>query len=201
MFASMLMFCEVTNPRQLWDAHWESLSDNIEVMTHHERDDLAVTLSEDALKDRALYEIDQVFICNGHRLENFPTLPKSNYVLSVHGGNRLVQEELAYDQHSLTTDADNAKDRFNDDQRSTYKIILNVVTNKKGKLFFMYGNGGTGKTFVWTTLLSRLRRQGKIVLAVASLGITSLLLLGGRTAHSRFKILIDLHDESTCNIT
>jgi hypothetical protein len=201
MFASMLMFCEVTNPRQLWDAHWESLSDNIEVMTHHERDDLAVTLSEDALKDRALYEIDQVFICNGHRLENFPTLPKSNYVLSVHGGNRLVQEELAYDQHSLTTDADNAKDRFNDDQRSTYKIILNVVTNKKGKLFFVYGNGGTGKTFVWTTLLSRLRRQGKIVLAVASSGITSLLLLGGRTAHSRFKILIDLHDESTCNIT
>jgi hypothetical protein len=28
-----------------------------------------------------------------------------------------------------------------------------------------------------------------------------LLLLGGRTAHSRFKIPIDLHDESTCNIT
>jgi hypothetical protein len=28
-----------------------------------------------------------------------------------------------------------------------------------------------------------------------------LLLLGSRTTHSRFKILIDLHDESTCNIT
>jgi len=39
------------------------------------------------------------------------------------------------------------------------------------------------------------------VLVVASSGITSLLLLGGRTAHSRFKIPIDLHDESTCNIT
>jgi len=39
------------------------------------------------------------------------------------------------------------------------------------------------------------------VLAVASSGITSLLFLGGRTAHSRFKIPIDLHDESTCNIT
>jgi hypothetical protein len=32
MFASMLMFCEVTNPKQLWDAHWESLSDDIEVV-------------------------------------------------------------------------------------------------------------------------------------------------------------------------
>jgi hypothetical protein len=39
------------------------------------------------------------------------------------------------------------------------------------------------------------------MLAIASLGIASLLLLGGRIAHSRFKIPIDLHDESTCNIT
>ncbi len=113
----------------------------------------------------------------------------------------MVEKELAYDQHSLTTDADNTEDRLNDDQRSTYETILNVVTNKEGKLFFVYGNGGTDKTFVWTTFLSRLRGQSKIVLAVASLGIASLLLLGGRTAHSRFKIPIDLHDESTCNIT
>jgi hypothetical protein len=75
------------------------------------------------------------------------------------------------------------------------------VTNKEGKLFFVYGSGGTGKTFVWTMLLFRLRGQGKIVLTVASSRIASLLLLGGRIAHSRFKIPIDLHDESICNIT
>jgi hypothetical protein len=101
----------------------------------------------------------------------------------------------------LTTNADNAEDRLNDDQRNAYETILNVVTNKEGKLFFVHGSGGIDKTFVWTTLLSRLRGQGKIVLVVASSGIASLLLLGDRTAHSRFKILIDLHDESTCNIT
>jgi hypothetical protein len=111
----MLMFYEVTNPKQLWDAHWESLSDDIEAMTHREHDDPTVTLFEDVLKDCVLYEIDQVFIRNRHCLEDFPMLPKSNYVLSVHGGNRLVQEELAYDQHSLTIDADNAEDRLNDD--------------------------------------------------------------------------------------
>jgi len=84
-------------------------------MTHREHVDPSVTLSEDALKDRALYEIDQILMRNGHHLEDFPTLPKSNYVPSIHGGNWLVQEELAYDQHSLTTDVDNAEDRFNDD--------------------------------------------------------------------------------------
>jgi hypothetical protein len=58
MFASMLMFCEVMNPRQLWDAHWESLSDDIEEMTRCEHADPTVTLSEDVLKDPALYEIN-----------------------------------------------------------------------------------------------------------------------------------------------
>jgi hypothetical protein len=164
----MLMFCEVTNPRQLWDAHWESLSDDIEAMTCYERVDPTITLPEDALKDRALYEINQVLMHNGHRLEDFPTLPKSNYIPLVHGGNRLVQEKLAYDRHSLTTNADNAEDRLNDDQRNAYKTVLNAMINKEGKLFFVYGSGGTGKTFVWTTLLSRLQGQSKIVLVVTS---------------------------------
>jgi hypothetical protein len=87
MFASMLMFCEVTNPKELWDAHWESLSDDIEAMTRRELDHLAVTLSKDALKDRALYEINQVLIRNEHRLEDFLVFPKSNYVPLVHRGN------------------------------------------------------------------------------------------------------------------
>jgi hypothetical protein len=97
MFASMLMFYEVTNPKQLWDAHWESLSNGIEAMTHCEHADPTVTLFKDALKVRALYEIDHVLMRNGHCLEDFPTLPKSNYIPSIHGGNRLVEEELVYD--------------------------------------------------------------------------------------------------------
>jgi hypothetical protein len=101
----------------------------------------------------------------------------------------------------LTIDVNNAQDRLNDDQRNAYETILNAMTNKEGKLFFVYSSGGIGKTFVWTTLLSRLQGQGKIMLTVASSGITSLLLLAGITAHSKFKISIDLHNESTCNIT
>jgi hypothetical protein len=45
----------------------------------------------------------------------------------------LVQEELAYDQHSLTTNVDDAEDRLNDDQRNAYETILNDVTNKEKK--------------------------------------------------------------------
>jgi hypothetical protein len=54
----------------------------------------------------------------------------------------------------LTTNADDAEDRLNDDQCSAYETILNVMTNKDGKLFFVYGSGGIDKTFVWIMLLS-----------------------------------------------
>ncbi|KAH1069013.1 hypothetical protein GYH30_006552 [Glycine max] len=67
-------------------------------------------------------------------------------------------------------------------------------------MFFLYGFGGTGKTFIWRTLASSLRAENQIVIIVASSGITSLLLLGGRTAHSRFKIPVPIFEDSTCNI-
>ncbi len=73
------------------------MSANIEAMTCRDCDDPTVTLFEDVLKGHALYEIDQVLIHNEHYLKDFPTFPKSNYVPLIHGGNRLVQEELAYD--------------------------------------------------------------------------------------------------------
>ncbi|XP_058741690.1 uncharacterized protein LOC131614079 [Vicia villosa] len=71
--------------------------------------------------------------------------------------------------------------------------------NKEG-VFFLHGYGGTSKTFMWRTLSSALRSERKICITVASSGIASLLLPGGRTAHSKFKIPGPTLDNSTCNI-
>ncbi|BAH91022.1 Os01g0300400 [Oryza sativa Japonica Group] len=57
-----------------------------------------------------------------------------------------------------------------------------------------------GKTFLWNTLLANIRNKGKIVLAVASSGIVALLLPGGRTPHSRFRIPLDIQEDSMCAI-
>ncbi|XP_012070165.2 uncharacterized protein LOC105632401 [Jatropha curcas] len=77
---------------------------------------------------------------------------------------------------------------------------MTAVNEDKGGLFFLYGYGGTGKTFIWRTLSSGIRSRDDIVLTMASSGIASLLLSGGRTAHSRFKIPLNLNEDSTCNI-
>ncbi|GKG46346.1 DNA helicase, partial [Tanacetum coccineum] len=60
----------------------------------------------------------------------------------------------------------------------TYMATCNV--------YLMYGYGGTRKTYLWSTIISRIRLTGKVSLSVASSGIASLLLPGGRTSHSRF---------------
>lgn len=49
-------------------------------------------------------------------------------------------------------------------------------------------------------LASALRSKHDIVLTVATSGIASLLLPGGRTAHSKFKMPVPTLDNSTCNI-
>jgi ATP-dependent DNA helicase PIF1 len=75
-----------------------------------------------------------------------------------------------------------------------------AVTNQKGGVFFLHGYGGTGKTYMWRTLASALRSKHEIVLTVATSGIASLLLPGGRTAHSKFKMPVPTLDNSTCKI-
>ncbi|GKE17466.1 ATP-dependent DNA helicase RRM3-like protein, partial [Tanacetum coccineum] len=51
------------------------------------------------------------------------------------------------------------------------------------------------------TKYERIRRRGDIVLNVESSGIASLLMSGGRTAHSRFHISINIDETSTCSIS
>lgn len=64
----------------------------------------------------------------------------------------------------------------------------------------MYGYGGTGKTYLYKTLSAAIRSRERIVLNVASSGIAALLREGGRTAHCRFAIPINIVDDSMCNI-
>jgi hypothetical protein len=77
---------------------------------------------------------------------------------------------------------------------------MSSVTMQKGGVFFLHGYGGTGKTFMWRTLAASLRSRCQIVLTVATSGIASLLLPGGRTAHSKFKIPVPAFENSMCNI-
>jgi hypothetical protein len=80
-------------------------------------------------------------------------------------------------------------------------MIVETVLQSKPEFFFVSGYGGTKKAFLWNAVITYLRGHRKIVLSVALSGVASLLLPGGHTAHSHFKIPCDDIDEgTTCNI-
>ncbi|XP_015161029.1 uncharacterized protein [Solanum tuberosum] len=61
--------------------------------------------------------------------------------------------------------------------------------------------GGSGKTFLYRALLATVRSKGFIALATATSGVAASILPGGRTAHSRFKIPINIDEQFSCNIS
>ncbi|CDF39089.1 ATP dependant DNA helicase [Chondrus crispus] len=70
-----------------------------------------------------------------------------------------------------------------------------------GRLFVVDAPGGTGKTIVLDAIQDFLRTRRKQFIAVATSAFAAVLLDGGRTAHSVFKIPIPVSAESTCSFS
>lgn len=157
-------------------------------------------MEQDDLDNHTLYKIEQLLRNSGSSLQCFTGmhLPSSDFVIS--GGNRLIVDELGYDCKSLKSEHAQMFNNLTSEQKVIYEKIMFAVNQDAGGVFFVYGYGGTGKTYLWKTLSTTVRSMGKIVLNVASSGIASLLLSVGRTAHSRFIIPINPTEDSFCSI-
>lgn len=125
-------------------------------------------------------------------------MPKAEMLVAL--TNRLLMEEKNFDRKKLIEDHESYRATLHPEQKLIYEYVITSLTRNEQVLAFVYGHGGTGKTFLWTTIISALRSKGKIVLAVDASSVASLLLPCGRTAHSHFKIWLDLIDTSLCNI-
>jgi hypothetical protein len=115
--------------------------------------------------------------------------------------NYLLRQELAvYDLAELTLQVEDRQTFFNHEQRAVYDAVLKSVQNNEGRIFFLQSAGGCGKTYVCNTIAAAVRATNNPALCVASSAIAALLLDGGRTAHSRFKIPIPIFETSFCGI-
>ena len=82
-----------------------------------------------------------------------------------------------------------------------FDALCQAVTSGEGGMFFLNGFGGTSKMFLINLMLAKVQSNGDIALATAFSGIAAILLNEDTTAHSRFKILIDIQFNFICNIS
>ncbi|XP_071740565.1 uncharacterized protein [Rutidosis leptorrhynchoides] len=180
LFVSLITSDSISCPERVWQQTCDLLSDDL---THEVHERLR-SKDPDALKhvlhNLALARIEKQLNRSGSTLKNIPNMPFPDYEFIQQSCNMLIHDELSYDL--------------------TFDTIVASIDNDESQLFFLYGYGGTGKTFVWKTLAAAIRSRGDIVINITSSGIAALLLIGGRTAHSRFAIPINVLEDSFYSI-
>ncbi|XP_057719705.1 uncharacterized protein LOC130934133 [Arachis stenosperma] len=158
-------------------------------------------MTDEELQTFCLMEIEKLLQANGKPLRDFSGMPLPNVNLVSQFSNSMVLCKLEYDISVMLEEHDSNFSKLNKEQKSIYDRIIHCVTNKEHGLFFIYGFGGTEKTFLYRILSVKLRSQRRIVINVASSGIASLLLPGGKIAHSIFGIPIELNEDTICRFS
>ena len=199
LFATLLLFCSPADPATLWHDYRQAICIDLR---HQLQGQLGPQVSEEDAYDYGLYLIDKMLQESGKSLAaNWPTMPQPQQPWEHRAFNPLIAEHLSYDRGTESRKAVANVALLNEGQLAAYTTAMDSIANKKGNTFFLNGPGGTGKTFVYKTICHQVRANGWIILVVASSGIAAILMEGGRTAHSMFKIPVDnLNSGSYCSI-
>ncbi|XP_055845576.1 uncharacterized protein LOC129915415 [Episyrphus balteatus] len=181
LFAIICLFCSPSNVLQLWITFEQFLTE-----------DFSKKYNAESSTNRALGELELIFRQHGRTLEQFGLPTPTQRVEQEAEDTYNIVEESAVGQLSY--------DKLNVEQREIVDEILIDLQSGKGHSYFIDGPGGTGKTFLYRTLCSILRGEGKVVLCVAWTGIAASLLEGGRTCHSLFKLPVPILETSVSSI-
>ncbi len=191
---TLLLFCSPLNPEVLWERYLDDMSHD---MRHRRIMNGGIT--DDAYNDTLLLLEAKLALTN-KGLHDFSKMPFALPPVKMLRVNPQLAAELDYNRNVLHGYINQNLPQLNICQEIVVTTVFNVIAQGEGVVFFLDGPGGSGKTFVYKVLLALVRRDGHVAIAVASSGIAALLLEGGRTAHSVFKIPIDLGRDSMCSI-
>ncbi|XP_074109302.1 uncharacterized protein LOC141534058 [Cotesia typhae] len=201
LFAIMLVFCQIDDPPKLWEKYRDYLSEDIK--REVEQNGGNVELLLDVIYNKCLILLEDIVISmSGKTLLQFglhSLTRDESFILN----NRQYLRELSYDTAYLSKVVAENVPKLNIEQEKVYNEILNSIIADSGQLYFLDAPGGTGKMFLINLLLAKIRSEKKIALAVASSGIAATLINGGKTAHSAFKLPLNLGSSESplCNIS
>ena len=198
LFATLMVFQTPSDIRALFDEFKEAMCEDF-IRHDHLHD------PEAALQDRhihlCLWNIDTCLRVHGKSISDieFSDLPQlpCNF---IHPQNHNDQIDIVHERQ-LGELGEQMLHQLNNDQRHIHDTIVNAITSDcHQNCYFVDGPAGTGKTFLYNTVVHNLQALGIQVKCMAYSGIASTLLINGATAHSTFQIPIPLLPNSTCNI-
>ncbi|GAU22698.1 hypothetical protein TSUD_138210 [Trifolium subterraneum] len=159
LFVRLLNMNTMSNALDVWNCTWKLLCDGILYNRRRALNLPDLQISDDELKNLCLIEIGKFLTINGRTLSDYKCMP-TPIVEDVNTfENKLIADELSYDRVELGALHASLVQKLTEEQHAVYKEIMTSVLSGYGQFFFLYGYGGTGKTFLWRTLSAGLRAQ------------------------------------------
>lgn len=156
LFVSMLLYCEIANPVNLFEHSWKTMTEDTIYKIRNTYRLSNITLLDSDLRSHVLHEIENLLIDNNTNLTNYGLpIPQNNYIQQLN--NRLLREEMDFNATNVLTEAISLYNKLNEEQRNIYDAVVESINLDKGSLFFVYGYGGTGKTYLYKTIIAMLQ--------------------------------------------
>ncbi|XP_047262928.1 uncharacterized protein LOC107859447 [Capsicum annuum] len=193
LFATLLVYCNPANPKDLWQKFKGPMSEEFTITTNIQTTDIRYIV---------LNHINTILHSMGRNINEFKLISKNFTPFTF--SYRITQEsrDIYLEKNIVVTEEDLLLYRkLNKEQHVAYNVILNKIFSNETGVFYIDGPGGTGKTFLYCALLATVRSKGLIALATTTSGVATSVLPGGRTAHSRFKLPININENYNCNIS
>ena len=212
-FIFILNYNVPTNAKEIWEKYKDYLTEDFTYVRSRSYD--AIPIEEDYV--HCLYCLNEYLMQISEKKKSLWPIKFSDHTETEH----FYFEKPECEQQGHLYEEDNTEMRealnYNvDEQNAIYEQFVSIANEDQlnvlqtiicppphlveRHMFFVDAPGGTGKTTLFKAILAHYRSKRKIAIAVSSSGISAILLPGGRTVHSRFKIPLNLYEESELNI-
>jgi len=198
LFACILISCNPSDPKQLWDDHKMSLikpdrqgriTDLQQICRVYDRLDAMVQKHNSELSLQKSFQIPRP-----RTVRSLPAGFGPTAQAHVSAQPSPLQAPGTVPLAPPSQSGQNMYAQLNPDQKTAFDRIYESQDRRTKECFFIDGPGGTGKSFMYKTLIKCLQEAGRSCVVVASTGIAATL-LDGVTAHKAFKMpLIIEHD-------
>ncbi|GFV93152.1 ATP-dependent DNA helicase [Trichonephila clavipes] len=182
LFTFICVFCSPSSPLALWEKFKSYLCEDFEFHT-----------SVYQSVDLALHNIaDQLHAHNRTLMSNGLPEPAISHAY------------VETDSYNLEAERQEGERLMSmPEQRTIFDAVIRAIQDVdevSPKAFCVNPFAGSGKSFVFNAIIISVRGLGKIVVPVAWTVISAVILEGGRTAHSRFKLPVPILDNSSCAV-
>ena len=124
------------------------MTDDLQRRLQREHQDDDLHLSTEQRKNLGLYELQVILNRSGRSLKDFPPMPLPSSDVAQRLRNRLIWEQLDYDIATEAGALTSLLPTLNSYQMQVFQNVITANDSNEGGCFFVYGSGGTGKTYV-----------------------------------------------------